>query len=203
MSTAHCDIAGFPSLLMTRPPSAPRPARVLIAVIAAVSALAGLAGLPVAPALASVALPGPVSDQASTATPAVPGGQCYPGVADPSACRRVLSMIQVGNWIYVGGIISAVRDANRDTFSGFHNLFRFDATTHQVDLTWQPQVYRTTDAYRDAAVTGLAASADGSVIYATGGFTRVASEPGERSVGRRGVAAFDASTGAVMRGFNA
>src|SRR3954447_23716065 len=134
MSTAHCDIAGFPSLLMTRPPSAiPRPARVLIAVIAAVSALAGLAGLPVPPALASVALPGPVSDQASTGTPVVPGGQCYPGVADPSACRQVLSMLQVGRWIYVGGIISDVYDPrSEDTVSGFHNLFRFNARTHRL-----------------------------------------------------------------------
>ena len=47
-----------------------------------------------------------VPDQASTATPAVPGGQCYKKVTDPSACRRVLSMLQVGNWIYVAGIIS-------------------------------------------------------------------------------------------------
>ena len=175
-----------------------------MAVVAVIAALAAVAGLSVAPALASVTVSQLVPDRASRATPQVPGGQCYAGVADPSACRRVLSMLQVGDWIYVGGIISDVRDpGTKETTSGFHNLFRFSATTHRLDTLWQPQAYRTTDAYRDAGVTGLAASADGTTIYAAGAFTRVASGPGERSVGRRGVAAFDASTGAVMKDFNA
>ena len=173
-------------------------------VIAAVIAVAAIAGPFVTPALASVALPGLVTDVASTATPVVRGGQCYKKVADPSACRRVLSMIQVGSWIYVGGIISDVYDpGTRQTVRGFHNLFRFNATTHQLDTRWQPQAYRTRTTYRDAGVTGLAASADGSTIYAAGEFTTVASGPGKTGITRNGVAAFDATTGAVISGFNA
>ena len=66
--------------------TAPRRARIFVAVIVAVAAFAGVS---FGPAVASVALPALVPDQASTATPAVPGGQCYKKVTDPSACRRV------------------------------------------------------------------------------------------------------------------
>lgn len=178
-----------------------RRAKVVVATVIA------LVGLSAAPALGSVALGALVTDQASAgagATPMVPGGQCYPGVADPSACRRVLSMIKVGNWIYVAGIISDVYDnTTKQTITGFHNLFRFDATTHAVDQSWKPQAYRTVDTYRDASVTGLAASADGSTIYAAGAFLNVADGPGQPGIVRKGVAAFSATTGAVVQGFNA
>ena len=91
-------------------------------------------------------------------------------------------MQQVGDWIYVGGIISDVYDpTTARTYGGFHNLFRFSATTHQLDPDWQPQVYKATTSYRDAPVTGIAASADGSTIYAAGSFKTVASGPGRRA----------------------
>jgi hypothetical protein len=157
-----------------------------------------------APGVASPALPTLVTDLASTATPRVVGGQCYTGVPDPSACRRVLALIGVGNWIYVGGIISDVYDAGTNrTVSGFHNLFRFNATTHLLDTGFKPQLYRTLSSYVDAGVTGLAASPDGSTIYAAGSFTTVASGPGAAGVTRRGVAAFNATSGAVLTQFNA
>lgn len=186
---------------MGRSSRAPRRARLVTVVIVAVAAITGPF---VTSALASVTLLGLVTDVASTATPVVPGGQCYKKVADPSACRRVLSMLQAGDWIYVGGIISAVYNpGTRQTVGGFHNLFRFSATTHQLDAHWQPQAYRTRTIYRDAGVTGLAASADGATIYAAGAFTTVASGPGKTGVTRNGVAAFSAATGAVVSGFNA
>ena len=153
---------------------------------------------------ASEPLPALVPDVASTATPRVTGGACYPGVEDPSACRRVLSMLRIGDWIYVGGSISDVYNPGTGvTTGGFHNLFRFNATTAQLDTSFKPQLYRTTDAYRNAGVTGLAASSDGLTLYASGSFTRVAPRPGAADVVRKGVAAFDSTTGAVRTVFNA
>jgi hypothetical protein len=145
-----------------------------------------------------------VTDQASVDTPSVPGGYCYPGVPDPDACRRVLSVLEVGGWVYVGGIISDVYDPTSGvTTGGFHNLFRFNAATHRLDTGFKPQLYRTTDAYRNAGVTGLAASPDGSTLYAAGSFTTVASAPGTAGVVRKGIAALDAGSGAVRTAFNA
>jgi hypothetical protein len=174
------------------------------ALIRSILIAAVLVGIACVPASASEPISGLVTDVASTATPRVPGGDCYPGVADPSACRRVLSMLKAGSWIYVGGIVSDVYDPGTGvTTGGFHNLFRFNAKTHRLDTTWKPQAYRTTTTYRDAGVSGLAVSADGSTLYASGGFTTVASGPGQPGVVRRGVAAFSTATGAVQTGFNA
>jgi hypothetical protein len=171
-----------------------------LAVLAATTALAVAGGA----ATAAEPVPELVTDEASSATPRVPGGYCYPGVQDPDACRRVLSILEVGGWIYVGGIISDVYDPGTGTTAGgFHNLFRFDATTHRLDADFKPQLYRTTSAYRDAGVTGLAASPDGSTLYAAGAFTTVASGPGMSGVVRKGVAALDADSGAVLTAFNA
>jgi len=157
-------------------------------------------------ARAGQAINGVVSDQASDLTPSVPGGQCYPS-ADQNQCRRILVLKQVGDWIYAGGIISSVKDRITNvTTSGFHNIFRFSASTHRVDTSWRPQLYKSaqanaTTAYLDSAVTGIASDGAGT-IYAAGQFTQFAPAPGAAGVPRKGVAAISASDGSLMP-FNA
>lgn len=70
-------------------------------------------------------------------------------------------------------------------------------------MKFKPQLYRTAGRVDDAEVTGLAASADGTTLYAAGRFTTVASSPTATGVVRKGVAAFNATTGAVKTTFNA
>jgi len=168
-------------------------------VATAAGALA-LAGVGVGSAGASEPVSGLVSDAASTATPAVVGGQCYPSVPDPEACRRVLDLLKVGDWIYASGIISDVKSGGVTT-GGFHNIFRFSASTHQLDTTWKPHLYKSATSYRDAPVTGLAANTDGSIIYAAGAFTTASCGPGGSGVQRKGLAAITAA-GAITS-FNA
>lgn len=157
-------------------------------------------------AYAGQAIPGLVSDQASDRTPSVPGGFCYPA-ADQNLCRRILVLKQVGDWIYAGGIISSVTDRTTNvTTGGYHNVFRFSASSHAVDTSWRPQFYKSsqansTTAYRDSAVTGIASDGSGTV-YVAGSFIQVASAPGAAGVSRRGVAAVNASDGS-LKPFNA
>ena len=160
--------------------------RRLIPLAAGIVMVAGLA----APAVhAGERLTGVVSSHASDRTPSVPGGQCY-GKNSQDQCRRILVLKRIGNWIYAGGIISKVTDRTTGvTTSGFHNIFRFSATTHKVDTGWRPQLYRSaqannTTAYIDSAVTGIASNGAG-VIYVAGQFTRVARSPGAPGVARR------------------
>src|ERR1700730_7690994 len=140
-----------------------------------------VAGLTAPAAQAGQPIPGLVSSQASDLTPAVPGGQCYPA-ANQDLCRRILVLRQIGPWIYAGGIISSVTDRTTGvTTSGFHNIFRFSASTGAVDTSWQPQFYTSAQsnnktAYLDSAVTGIASDGAGS-IYVAGKFTQVARAP--------------------------
>ena len=175
---------------------------------AALMALAGLVGLAAPVAYAGQAIPGMVSGQASDLTPSVPGGYCY-ATANQSLCRRVLALKQVGGWIYVGGIISSVTDRITGvTTSGFHNVFRFSASTHRVDTSWKPQFYSSAQtggtAYKDSAVTGLASNGAG-ILYVAGSFSKAAPAPGAAGVARRGVAAVNISvaTGAIDGAFDA
>ena len=165
--------------------------------------LMAVAGLAAPSAYAGQAIPGLVSDHASDLTPSVPGGYCY-ATADQNLCRRVLVVKQVGDWVYVGGIISTVTDRITGvTKSGYHNIFRFSATTHQVDTSWKPQFYTTsqTSDYKASAVTGIATDGAGT-LYVAGSFSMTAPAPGAAGVARRGVAAINASDGS-LKSFNA
>src|SRR6266568_2436085 len=160
-------------------------------------------GLAASPAYAGVPIPGLVSGHASDLTPSIPGGYCY-ATADQNLCRRVLVVKKVGDWIYVGGIISTVTDRITGvTRSGYHNIFRFSATTHKVDTSWKPQFYTTsqTSAYKESAVTGIATDGSGT-LYVAGSFSTTAPAPGAAGVVRRGVAAINASDGS-LKSFNA
>jgi hypothetical protein len=172
-------------------------------------ALAGTmvaAGLAAQPAYAGLPIPGLVSGRASDLEPSVPGGQCYTG-QDQNLCRRILVLYQAGGWTYAGGIISSVTDRTTGvTTSGYHNIFRFSATTFRVDTSWKPQFYRSaqasnTTAYNDSAITGIASDSTGT-LYVAGSFTEYAPSPGAAGVARRGLAAIDAGT-RTLKPFNA
>jgi hypothetical protein len=177
----------------------------------AAGTLLGFAWLAASPALtepsalAGQLIPNLVSVTPSDLTPSVPGGSCYTE-ADPDKCRHVLVLKQVGDWIYAGGIISSVTDRITGvTTSGFHNIFRFSATTHRVDTTWKPQFYKSsqandTTAYDDSTVTGIASDGAGT-LYVSGKFTQYAPAPGAAGVKRRGVAAIS-TTGTALKPFN-
>lgn len=100
--------------------------------------------------------------------------------------------------MYVGGFISDVTDRTTgETISGFHNLFRFSASTGAVDASFQPQFYRSSQAdIIDSLVTGLQVA--GNTLYVTGQFTSFAPSPGAAGVSRKGVAAISTSTGALL-----
>jgi hypothetical protein len=150
-----------------------------------------------------------VSNTPSDSAPIVLGGQCYgkvgsTGAADPNKCRRVLVLEQVGSWVYAGGIIDTVQDRSGPTpvtIAGFHNIFRYDASTFAVDTSWKPQLYKSAQSgnalqYKDSAVTGLDGNA--TAIYAAGAFTQVAPLPGGSPIARHGVAALNPVTGAAL-----
>jgi hypothetical protein len=165
-------------------------------------ALLAVAGLAAPAAYAGQPISSLVSDVASDLTPSVPGGYCYTG-ADQNKCRRILVLKQFGDWIYAGGIISSVTDRTTNvSTSGYHNIFRFSASTGKVDTSWKPQFYRSaqannTTAYNDSAITGIASDGAGT-IYVAGSFTTYASAPGAAGVTRRGVAAISATNGALL-----
>jgi hypothetical protein len=165
-----------------------------------------VAGLAAPAADAGQTITGAVSDQASDLTPSVPGGQCYTG-ANQNNCRRILVLKQIGDWIYAGGIISSVTDrVTGVTTTGFHNIFRFSATTDKVDTSWRPQFYSSaqandTTAYNDSAVTGIATDGAGT-LYVAGSFSKYAPAPGAAGVTRRGAAAINAATGTTLEPFN-
>ncbi len=173
--------------------------------LGAVAAGLSFAGMGIAASAQAAELipgPNPVTDTASTTTPVVPGGQCYPGVPDPSACRRILDLLHVsttgGNWIYAAGIVDAVKDTTTGvTTTGYHNIFRYNALTHKLDTKWKPQFSTTATTYTDAPVTGLAASADGGTLYVAGAFTQTATAPGGVQTPRKGVAAISTVDGSV------
>ncbi len=177
-----------------------RAARRLVPCVTA--ALLAVAGLAAPAAYAGQPISSLVSDVASDLTPSVPGGYCYTG-ADQNKCRRILVLKQFGDWIYAGGIISSVTDRTTNvTTSGYHNIFRFSASTGKVDTSWKPQFYRSaqannTTAYNDSAVTGIASDGAGT-IYVAGSFTTYAPAPGAAGVTRRGVAAVSAANGSLL-----
>ena len=89
---------------------------------------------------------------------------------------QVRTILEVGNRVYIGGDFTSVDGVARN------RLAAIDATTGELDPTWNPNA--------NANVWALAASPDGSRIYAGGNFTSVG------GLNRAGIAAIDATTGA-------
>ncbi len=103
----------------------------------------------------------------------------------------------VGNTVYAGGSFSNVHPAN--TAEGTNliprtNLLAYDITDGSLK-DWAPSV--------NGVVKVVAASPDGKTIYVGGSFTTAKGTNDVNATNRYNLAAFDATTGALITSFNA
>ncbi|SDR68135.1 PKD domain-containing protein [Actinopolymorpha singaporensis] len=82
---------------------------------------------------------------------------------------RVMSIVQVGGMIILGGEFSQVSSADGTTIYNRSNLVAFSATTGVVSTTFNPRA--------DGEVTTLIVSADGSTVFAGGFFNTINGQP--------------------------
>ncbi len=94
---------------------------------------------------------------------------------------KVNAILRVGGTIYLGGDFTALQ-SDADAVIARNHLAAIDASTGEP-TSFDPNV--------DASVFGLAASADGSRLYAVGNFNAVGGQV------RKKIAAFDLPTGAL------
>ena len=102
----------------------------------------------------------------------------------------VWSQVVVGNTVYVGGSFTTAQPAGAAagvSTVARSNMLAYDLTTGRLIDGFAPVV--------NAQVRGLAASPDGTRIYAVGSFTTV------NGVGKNRLVALDAATGAVITSF--
>ncbi len=134
------------------------------------------------PALADTA-PVPPVTQTTVSADALPTVQ-MDGVA--------WAQVVVGNRVYVTGKFSQARPAGSaagTNQTARSNILAYDLTTGALISSWAPSL--------NAQGLAIAASADGTRIYVAGDFTSVS------GVARSRIVALDATTGAVLTGFNA
>src|SRR3954469_240982 len=102
------------------------------------------------------------------------------------------AQVVVGNRVYVTGKFSQARPAGSaagTNQTARSNILAYDLTTGALISSWAPSL--------NAQGLAIAASADGTRIYVAGDFTSVS------GVARSRIVALDATTGAVLTGFNA
>ncbi|SFF86617.1 PKD domain-containing protein [Actinopolymorpha cephalotaxi] len=93
---------------------------------------------------------------------------------------RVMSIVQVGGMIILGGEFSQVSSADGSTIYNRSNIVAFSATTGVVSTTFNPRT--------DGEVTTLIVSADGSTVYAGGFFNTVNGVTTAKSIAKLNVA---------------
>ncbi len=101
------------------------------------------------------------------------------------------TQVVVGNTVYVGGKFNNARPAGAAAGTNLTpraNILAYDITTGNLITTFT--------ASTNAQILSLAASPDGTKIYAVGDFTTA------NGTARRRVAGFNATTGALLTGFN-
>ncbi|MFJ9312750.1 hypothetical protein ACIRN4_01050 [Pimelobacter simplex] len=132
-----------------------------------------------------------------TAVPAAdagiePGGRlvtAVPAAGTPSILDgQVLSVVQVGRTVVVGGTFTRARDAGGTTTLRRHGLLAFDAVTGRISATFHPDPNR--------AVLVVRAGPAGTV-YVGGDFTSIGGQH------RRRLAQLVVGNGRVVRRFNA
>ena len=156
--------------------------RALRAVAAVSAALMAVSVLVVAPASA---------DSAPTApgTPTTVTADSLPTVQINGV---VWDQVVVGNTVYATGSFTQARPAGAaagTNETARSNILAYNITTGNLITTWAPSL--------NAQGRAITASADGSTIYVAGDFTSVSGTTRNR------VAALNATTGAVISGFNA
>ncbi|WP_299038933.1 LamG-like jellyroll fold domain-containing protein, partial [uncultured Pseudokineococcus sp.] len=151
-----------------------------VATLAVAAALAALPGAPARAATASVT---------SGAEPATVSADVLPTVQVDGV---VWDQVVVGDRVYVTGEFTAARPAGAPAGTSEtprRNLLAFDLRTGGLITSWAPSL--------DAQGLVITASADGRRIFVGGDFTSASGTPRGR------VAAFDATTGALVTSFSA
>ena len=151
------------------------------------SAVAVVLTLVVAP-LGLVAAPAEADTAPAAGLPATVAADALPTAQiDGVAWDQLI----VGDTVYVGGSFTTARPAGSAAGTNTvprANMLAYKLSTGQLISTFAPTF--------DAQIKSLAASPDGSRIYAAGNFTKV------NGVTRNRVVALDPSTGAVITSFN-
>ena len=116
--------------------------------------------------------------------PAAPASAEFSSTPDNTwgANGRVYDVLRVGSRVYIAGSFTQVRSPG-GSYTARSRLAAFDATTNALITTWVPSA--------DNEVYALAASSDGTRIYAGGAFTTV------NGVAKSRAASLDATTGAL------
>ena len=139
--------------------------------------------------VALTALPAQADTVPSTGTPTTVSSDALPA---PQVNGVVWSQVVVGNTVYVGGNFTQAQPSGAAAGVGTVSrsaMLAYNLTTGALITTFAPSF--------NAQVRGLAASPDGSTIYAVGDFTTVSGTSHSRIV------ALAASNGAVRPGFTA
>ncbi len=101
---------------------------------------------------------------------------------------RVLSVVQVGNTVILGGQFTQTRDNSSTTVIARSNLVAFDATTKQISTAFAPNP--------NGAVNVVLPTGDGETVYVGGSFTTIG------GVARKSLVKVRISDGAVVTAFN-
>jgi hypothetical protein len=101
---------------------------------------------------------------------------------------RVNAIVQIGNTMYAGGNFTTVEEAGSSVQLTRRGLFAFNASTGAISPSFAPSF--------DGNVLALAVAPDGN-LFVGGGFNTIS------GVTKRKIAKLNASTGAVITGFNA
>ncbi len=152
------------------------------ACVVVAAAVLGTSVLAAAPAGADTA-------PTSSGTPATVSADSLPTVQINGV---VWDQVVVGNTVYATGKFTSARPAGAaagTSETARANVLAYNLSTGNLITTWAPTL--------NAQGRAITASADGSIIYVGGDFTSVS------GVGRNRVVALNASTGAVITGFNA
>ncbi len=137
----------------------------------------------------SIAPAGADSAPTAAGTPATVTADSLPTVQINGV---VWDQVVVGNRVYATGKFTSARPAGAaagTNETARSNILAYDITTGALVTSWAPSL--------NAQGRAITASADGSTIYVGGDFTSVS------GVTRNRVVALNASTGAVVTGFNA
>ncbi len=125
---------------------------------------------------AAPVLPRIVSSNPVDYTPNIVGGDCFTG-ADPVLCRRVNDIARIGNTVYAGGVIGAVRKPDGTSAGTYGNALSFDAITGAVNTAFHPTFTGQTDQIQDGAVNAVERSTDGTAVWFGGDFKKANGAP--------------------------
>ncbi|MBL0886154.1 LamG-like jellyroll fold domain-containing protein [Myceligenerans indicum] len=157
----------------------------MVAVAASAALALGLSAAPAVAASLGAAVPatGAMTATAAAQLPATVSSDPLPTAQIDGVAW---SQVVVGDTVYVGGSFSSARPAGSAPGTDEvprGNLMAYDLTTGELDADWAP--------IANGQVQDLAASPDGSVLYAVGQFTSIDGTTRYRA------AAFDTATGAM------